>query len=86
GDAINANDIAIEFNADTTLTDAALTNRDLALKFYAPVPLDTLTKRFGWAAMVLNRDMERRRLAIDTLQRALPPFSLNLQAGTDNIL
>ena len=86
GDAVNANDIAIEFNADTTLTDAALTNRDLALKFYAPVPLDTLTKRFGWAAMVLNRDMERRRLAIDTLQRALPPFSLNLQAGTDNIL
>lgn len=86
GEAVNGKDIALNFNADTTLTEAKLTNHDLAVRFHSPVPLDTITKRFGWAAMALNRDMQRRRLAIDTLQRALPPFTLELQAGSDNIL
>lgn len=86
GEAVNGNNIALKFNADTSLTDASLTNHDLALKFHAPVPLDTLTKRFGWAAQVLDRDLQRRRLAIDTLQRALPPFTFDMQAGPDNIL
>ncbi len=86
GEAVNASGIDLQFNADTASTDATLTNRDLAMEFKSPVPLDTLTKRFNWASLALDRDMRRRRLAIDTLQRALPPFALTLQAGTDNLL
>jgi len=86
GEAVNGNDIGLSFLADTAETQATLTNHDLTLRFKAPVPLDTITKRFEWASLALNRDIQRRRISIDTLQRALPPFALSLTAGTDNIL
>lgn len=86
GNAINANDIAISLDADTSFTDAHVTNHDLSLAFHSRVPLDTLTTRFNLASLALNRDMQRRRLSIDTLHRALPPFVLNLKAGDNNVL
>ena len=86
GNAVNANDISIHLDADTSFTDAGITNHDLTLAFRSRVPLDTLTTRFNLASLALNRDMKRRRLSIDTLQRALPPFVLNLKAGDNNVL
>lgn len=86
GNAINATGIAVSLDADTASTDADITNHDLSLTFRAPVPLDTLTTRFNLASLALNRDIKRRRLSIDTLQRALPPFVIDLQAGENNVL
>lgn len=86
GEAVNADNIALTFATDTAHTTATLNNHDLTLRFSSPIPLDSLTEHFTWTAQALDRDMKRRRLAIDTLQRALPPFGLTLRAGGDNIL
>ena len=86
GDAINADSIRLNFATADSSTTARLSNHDLTVDFASPEPLDTLTKRLGWTSLALDRDMKRRRLAIDTIQRAMPRFSLDLRAGADNIL
>lgn len=83
---IDARDIGLKFNADTAATDARLTNRDLALTFNSGVCLDTLLGRFTATSELLDRCVKRQRLAVDSLQRALPPFRLDLTAGQDNVL
>lgn len=84
---IKGRDIALTFNTADSITDASVRNNDLSLNFTAPVPLDTLLARLTLASEHLNRDMARRRLAIDSLQHALPPFTFNLRSGNgDNLL
>ncbi len=86
GDAVNGSDIRLRLDAGDHATDATLANHDLSLDFSAPVSLDTLMTRFSSAAGHLQRDMARRRLAIDSLQQAMPQFVFSLNAGTDNII
>ncbi len=83
---VNARDIALKFNADTTSTNASLTNRDLALDFGAGVCLDSLLGRFDATSALLDRCAKRQRLAVDSLQHTLPPFTLKFNAGQDNVL
>lgn len=86
GDAINADSLRLNFATADSATTARLTNHDLTIDFSSPEPLDTITKRLGWTSLALDRDLKRRRLAIDTIQRAMPRFSLDMRAGADNIL
>ena len=83
---IDARDVALTFSADTAATSALVTNRDLRLDFSSGASLDTLLGRFSEASALLDRCVKRQRLAVDSLQRALPPFRLNLTAGQDNVL
>lgn len=83
---LDGRDIALRLNADTSRTTATMNNRDLALDFDAAASLDTLLERFSTSAALLDRCVRRQRLAVDSLQRALPPFSLSIAAGQDNIL
>ena len=84
---LKADDIDLTLDTSDSLTDAQLRNRNLALDFSSPVSLDTIMQRFTLAAGRLDRDMARRRLAIDSLQQALPPFTLSFNAGAgDNLL
>lgn len=86
GEKISATDIGLIFSAADSATDATLTNHDLRLTFGSPVPLDTLLSRLTLASSRLSADIARRRLSVDTLQRSLPPFALNMSAGKDNVI
>lgn len=85
GEAINGDNINVAFHTADSATTARLTNYDLTVDFASPQPLDTITKRLGWTQLVLDRDIKRRRLAIDTIEKAMPQFTLDISAGSNNI-
>ena len=86
GEAVNASNIAMQFTTDSFATAATVRNNNLAMDFHSPTPLDSITKRLTWAMLAIDRDITRRRLSVDTIQRALPHFNFTLSAGDDNIL
>lgn len=83
---VNASGIRANLFTDSARTGFDLDNGDLCLKAISPVPLDTLTASMPRVSTLLTRCMERRQLAVDTLQQLLPPFTLTGHAGPDNIL
>ena len=86
-ETVNADSLILDFITHSGRTDAALRNHALTASFRSPVSLDTLLQHFTWTSQALNRDLARRRLAIDTIQKAMPPFTLDLAAsGPDNLL
>lgn len=85
GEAVNGSDISLKFDTDST-TAVTLINHDLDLRFSSTVSLDTLMAGITKASAGLSRDLTRRRLAIDSLQAALPPLRLTLKAGSDNVV
>lgn len=85
GMEIHADSLLVKFAADSS-TSAQVTNHDLRLTLHSPQPLDTIMQRATWTSLALDRDIKRRRLAIDTIVRAMPRFDLTLDAGTRNVL
>lgn len=85
-ETLTATDMLAAFNASDSTVTAKLSEHDLKLGFSSGVCLDTLLARFTGTSLLLDRCMKRQTLAVDSLQRALPPFGLDLSAGTDNIL
>lgn len=77
---ISGKHIYLTFNTADSLTNATIRNNDLVIDFSSPAPLDTLLGHLSLASARLDRDMKRRRLAIDSLQQALPKFNLNMSA------
>lgn len=73
--------------ADDSTTSLSVRNMDLRADLDARCGLDTLIARFSQAATVASAMMTTRRIAVDTLQRALPPFMLDISsAGGENLL
>ncbi len=85
GLGINTTDLIATVNADSTLR-TVIDNRDLHADFSAPCSIDSLMARFDKATTLIASDIDRRFVDIDTLQQVLPPFRLNLNAGSDNVL
>lgn len=86
-----ASDIVISnvkavLDATDSLTNLSLRNRDLAATFVGCAPLDTLIARFGGFSDELNSQIIARQIHVDALQRALPQFTFDLTAGSDNAL
>lgn len=86
GNAVNGSNVNLVFSASDSATDATLKNNDLSLYFSSPACLDTLMARFSDATSLLSRSIERRSIDFDSLQHALPRFSLSLDAGQNNII
>lgn len=86
GGTVNASGILAKVATDSARTMLDLDNGDLSLRAFTPAGLDTIMARMTATTAVLDRSVARRQLAVDTLQQALPPFSLDLTAGQHNIL
>jgi len=86
GGTINASGILAKVATDSARTRLDLDNGDLALRAFIPAGIDTIMARVTAATAILDRSMQRRQLAVDSLQEALPPFTLDLLAGENNIL
>lgn len=79
--------IDLTLKADDSTTVATLDNMDLKATLNARCGLDSLIARMSDAATLASAMMASRRIAVDTLQRALPPFMLDVSAGAgENLL
>lgn len=86
GGTVNASGILAKVATDSSRTMLDIDNGDLCLKAYTPTGLDTIMARMAATTAVLDRSMASRRLLVDSIQQALPPFTLSLRAGERNIL
>jgi hypothetical protein len=82
----NTDKIAAQVSTDSTHTMLDVDNGDLCLRAFCHVGLDTLLSRLDKTTTLLNHYVDRRQIAIDTLQQTLPPFDIALTAGGNNIL
>lgn len=83
---VNASGILARLATDSSRTRLDLDNGDLSLRAFTPVGLDTLMSRISATTAILDRSLARRQIAVDSIQRALPPFDFSLTAGGNNIL
>lgn len=68
-----------------SLVEAHLTNGDLTAAASATMNLDGLMARVNAATALINREIADRNIDIDSLQHTLPPFSLMVNMGPENI-
>lgn len=83
---VNASGISARLATDSSRTRLDLDNGDLSLRAFTPVGLDTLMSRISATTVILDRSLARRQIAVDSIQKALPPFDFSLTAGGNNIL
>lgn len=72
--------------ATRDMVQAQFINEDNLIDFAAACGVDTLLSRLQQTATVAMSQFERRALNIDTLQAALPPFSLSATMGRDGLV
>ena len=83
---INGNDVLLDIGADRNATAVTLRNHDLDAEFRSTAPAGTLVRGFTDASAIIDRCIADRIVRVDSIQRALPPFTLNVSAGDDNLL
>ncbi len=83
---ISLDNVLARLNADTEATNLSVHNRDFYAFAGSPAPIDTLMARFSLFSEVMASQMARHRINVDSLQRALPEFSIDVNAGPDNAL
>lgn len=84
--AFSITDVKARIDANDEVTNFSIRNRDLYTYMSAECPVDTLIGRFGLAIDIFDRQSASREIDMDEIQKALPPFILDLNAGNDNML
>ncbi len=83
---INLDNVLTHFNTDSISTNLSVHNRDLYAFAGLPMPLDTVLARVDTLSNILARDVASYTINVDRLQRALPKFNFELNAGKNNFL
>lgn len=78
--------IDITLNANDSSLKASVVNESLTADLAAPCPLDSLTTRLSNAMTLLGHHIQQKRIVVDSLQRALPPFALDIRSGRQSIV
>lgn len=84
--SIDLSDVLAHLNANDSVTNLSVHNRDLYAFMSSDTPLDTLIGRFTSVSDVISSEIESRTIDVDRLQRALPPFVLDVNAGANNFI
>jgi len=61
-------------------------NRDLYAFMSSDAPIDTVMARLALLPPVIDDEIARRTVDIERVQRALPPFVLDVNAGSNNFI
>lgn len=77
---------SLTFSTDSVSVQAGAASGDLSLAFASPVPLDSLTVRIMRSVGRLDAQLHERTFDMAALQEVLPPFTLRVNAGRNNIL
>lgn len=83
---IDLNNITARLNADDSTTNLSVHNRDLYAFLSSDAPLDTIMARMARLTPVIDDEIARRTVDIERLQRTLPPFVLDVNAGPNNFI
>lgn len=83
---IDLNNITARLNADDSTTNLSVHNRDLYAFLSSDAPIDTIMARMARLTPVIDDEIARRTVDIERLQRTLPPFVLDVNAGPNNFI
>ena len=80
------NDVDATLNANDSVTNLSMQNRDLYAFLSSESSLDSIMSRFTRTSNVISSEMAEMRIDVEQLQKALPPFTLDITAGSNNML
>lgn len=83
---INTPEIGLDFLSTDSTVNANLTNETLNARFSTGCGLDSLLKSIAKVSATLNTAIARRSVCIDSIQRALPPLTLNISSGSKSVI
>lgn len=83
---IAVSDVRARFITNDTATHATVLNRDLMLLASSPMGIAPMMTRIDSAMVVLQKQLDNKQLAVDTLQKVLPQFNIYLAAGANNLI
>jgi hypothetical protein len=86
GGAISVDDVTAHLNSTDSVTNASIRNRDLYAYFSAPLGLDSVATRFSRAGAVAMQQFKNHKISVVEVQRELPEFVVDINAGSDNAL
>ncbi len=83
---INTTDINATLHSNDSALAITLDNRDLKIKLNSPLSLNSFTERLFATVDTLNNHIERQRTDIESLQKTMPQFTLDVTAKRDNLI
>lgn len=83
---ISVSNILAKFDSNDSITDLSLHNRDLTAMFSSPLSLDSLLSHFSDTSAALDSQIVARIINVEKIHNALPPFTLDINAGSNNAL
>lgn len=78
--------IIARLNANDSVTNVSMQNRDLYAFFSSESSIDSIMARMTRTSQVISNEVSAMKIDVQELQRALPQFSLDITAGKDNML
>ena len=69
-----------------TMTNLSAQNRDLFAFYSSPLPLDSVMERINRVSQTVDSQFKKRKIDIPELQKAIMPFTLDVEGGNNNIL
>ncbi len=79
-------DITAHLFANDSTTSLALNNRDLVAHASSPSGLTAIMAQTDSLMAVLDHQMAQKQINVDSLQKAMPRFNLDIVAGDDNLI
>ncbi len=86
GEQIVSNNTDVRFASNATTVSAYIDNEDTHLDFVSQCNLNQFTKSMTKTLELAQQQYKNRYLDINTLQEALPKFTLDLKAGPNGIV
>ena len=80
------NDINTKLYATDSMINIAMRNKDMFAFLSTIEPLDTIMAKLSSVGNVVSNQIGARRIDVEEIQQSLPHFSLNVRAGSQNIL
>lgn len=79
-------DITARLHANDSLTNLSLDNRDLVANITSPSGLSQISAHVDSLMAVLDQQIAYKHLNVDSIQKAMPQFVLDISAGDDNMI
>lgn len=81
---VQTSDLSLAAETDSTHIQASLQSGDLAMRFTSSTGLTPFLEKLDQAMPILASVQEKKRLDMEALHQALPPFDLNVSAKRNN--
>lgn len=78
--------IVARLNANDSVTNISAGNGDLYAFLSSESSLDTIMARMTGLSGVIDNEIATRTINVERIQQALPPFNLDITAGSDNLI